>query len=249
MLQSFGLPRRQAGGVLWIGRFKLPRHDRVKHRAPFEIARQCRRESFRALKHRLASRGPGGQCFPLPYLLAPPMPKITKAVVLPAISGLPLSRPALPRRNKLITIALRSLKTVRTQPSLLACCFGTCFCANALAPARSLGDHRAKPRVGFRHQCAAASGVRDEARDQHFGIRPEDGESRVEPCLLEDAPATPHREGCLKTTRAVEQTIHPLSNLPNRAALAPQLVERNAMRASAAESPTFCDRPILRRPD
>ena len=34
------------------------------------------------------------------------MPKITKAVVLPAISDLPLSRPALPRRNKPTTIAL-----------------------------------------------------------------------------------------------------------------------------------------------
>ena len=34
------------------------------------------------------------------------MPKITKAVVLPVISGLPLSRPALPRRKNPITIAL-----------------------------------------------------------------------------------------------------------------------------------------------
>ena len=35
---------------------KLARHDRLKHCAPFEIARQCRREGFRALEHRLASR-------------------------------------------------------------------------------------------------------------------------------------------------------------------------------------------------
>ena len=33
------------------------------------------------------------------------MPKIIWAAALPAISGLPLSRPALPRRKKPITIA------------------------------------------------------------------------------------------------------------------------------------------------
>src|SRR6202023_436757 len=31
-------------------------------------------------------------------------------------------------------------------------------------PAAGPGDHRAEPRMGFRHQCAAASGVRDEGR-------------------------------------------------------------------------------------
>ena len=34
------------------------------------------------------------------------MPKIMKAVVLPALSGLPQSRPALPRRKEPIIIAL-----------------------------------------------------------------------------------------------------------------------------------------------
>jgi len=38
-----------------IGGGQLARHDCVKHRASFEIPRQCRREGFRALEHRLAS--------------------------------------------------------------------------------------------------------------------------------------------------------------------------------------------------
>jgi len=53
---------------------KLPRHDRMNRRASFEIARQCRREGFRALKYRLALRGHGRQRFPLTGNLPPPIP-------------------------------------------------------------------------------------------------------------------------------------------------------------------------------
>jgi hypothetical protein len=41
-----------AAGPNVIGGGQLARHDCVKHRASFEIARQCRREGFRAGEHR-----------------------------------------------------------------------------------------------------------------------------------------------------------------------------------------------------
>jgi len=50
---------------------KLPPHDRMSQRTPFEIPPQCRREGFRARNHRLAlCSGPGRQCFPLTNLLS-----------------------------------------------------------------------------------------------------------------------------------------------------------------------------------
>jgi len=55
--------------ALWASG-KLPRHDRMKHRASFEVARQRSREGIRTLEHRLASRGPGRQCVPLTGNLA-----------------------------------------------------------------------------------------------------------------------------------------------------------------------------------
>jgi hypothetical protein len=47
-----------AAGPNVIGGGQLARHDCMKHRASFEILRQCRREGFSALKHRLASAQP-----------------------------------------------------------------------------------------------------------------------------------------------------------------------------------------------
>jgi len=50
-----------AAGPNVIGGGQLARHNRVNRRASVEVTRQCRREGFRALKYRFASRCHGRQ--------------------------------------------------------------------------------------------------------------------------------------------------------------------------------------------
>jgi hypothetical protein len=51
-----------AAGPNVIGGGQLARHNRVNRRASVEVTRQCRREGFRVLKYRFASRCHGRQC-------------------------------------------------------------------------------------------------------------------------------------------------------------------------------------------